>query len=79
MRRIRPYGRTLPPILVLGELGGLGILPYFIPFIYIPIGPVWGLVLGSYLAKDPNFRTRAICDCACCSLCSPPLYPVAYT
>jgi len=49
MRRIRPYGHIWFKIEVFADLGGLGILPYFIPFIYA-VGPVWGLTLGSYYA-----------------------------
>jgi len=33
---------------VFADFRGGGILPYFIPYIY-PIGPVWGLTLGSYI------------------------------
>ena len=42
---IRPY---MTENQVFADFGGLGILPYFIPYIY-PIGPVWGLLLGSYI------------------------------
>ena len=48
MRRIWLYGHIWPKIEVFAGFGGLGILPYFIPYIY-PIGPVWGLLLGSYI------------------------------
>ena len=47
MRRIQP---AIWPYMTknsgLGRFLGLGILPYFIPYIY-PLGPVWGLTLGS--------------------------------
>jgi len=46
MRRIRPYGHIRPKIQVLAHLGGWGFCRILFP-IYIPIGPVWGLLLGS--------------------------------
>ena len=61
MRRIWLYGHIWPKIEVFVDFGGLGILPYF-SYIY-PIGPVWGLLLGSFymvgIARSPVMLSPA--------------------
>ena len=43
MRRIRPYGHMRPKSMFLPILGGLGIFPYFIPYIRVRGFPLNGI------------------------------------